>query len=73
MNWWIVLIVIWALGCMYMYKNHSDKIDAMKQQDPDGPHLLYDIIGVFILMCWPLMVPKIIKGTVKELKRRRNK
>lgn len=73
MNWWIVLLSIWGLGCVYMYWNHNDKIDAVKKEDPDGPQVLYDIIGIVILLAWPLMVPGTIKIIIKEVRRRRGK
>lgn len=68
---WAILITIWALGCIYFYAHHADKIDAMKKKDPDNPPILYDILGVGIILCWPLLVPKIISKSVKIYKERK--
>lgn len=73
MNWWIVLVVIWALGCIRMYILHADKIDQMKEKDPNTSPLLYDIVGIGIFLCWPLMVPRVIKKSIKIMKEKKNK
>lgn len=73
MKWWIVLVVIWALGCVRMYIIHADKIDKMKEEDKKTPPILYDIVGVGILLCWPLMVPTIIKKAIRITKEKKKK
>lgn len=73
MRWWIILVVIWALGCIRMYILHADKIDQMKEKDPKTSPILYDIVGIGVFLCWPLMVPRVIKKAIKITKEKKNK
>lgn len=73
MNWWIVPIVIWALGCIRFYIVHADKIDQMKEKDPNNSPILYDIVGIGIFLCWPLLIPTIIKKTIRIAREKKKK
>lgn len=72
-KWWFILVIIWALGCIRMHILHADKIDQLKEKDPNNSPILYDIVGIGILLCWPLLMPKIITKSIRIIKEKKRK
>ena len=73
MNWWIAVIVIWLIGALYLYKTCIHVVDEFKAKENNKFGFLYDAVGIVIFLCWPLLVPKVIKRVFLKLRSKNNK
>ena len=69
----LIIVIFWALGCIYMYLLTGDVVEQLKQKHPDSSPLMYDVIDVIVCLFWPLLIPSIFIKAIKRIKEKKNK
>ena len=70
MNGWYVVIFLWAVIAVSMYRRSAHILDELKEENPDTNPVFYDIACIVIILFWPLTIPQTIKKFIQKLKER---